>query len=100
MADLFEGTLRALGKRLGDRVSRPGRNRYAAATAIWAKPVGPMPRAVVHCQTSHDVQLAASGKGQLMTQSGRQRARFRRLTPTVSPISKIVRSSPTSSGPA
>ena len=36
----------------------PGDKRYAAATAIWAKPTGRMPRAVVHCRTSQDVQLA------------------------------------------
>ena len=40
------------------RVSRPGEDGYAAATAIWAKPVGPMPRAVVHCRTIEDVQLS------------------------------------------
>jgi len=31
---------------------------YAAATAIWANPVGPMSRAVVHCRTPEDVQRA------------------------------------------
>src|SRR5260370_18124012 len=36
----------------------PGDDRYAAATAIWAKPVGRVPRAIVHCRTSEDVQLA------------------------------------------
>src|SRR5215475_4179770 len=40
------------------RISRPGDDRYAAATAIWAKPVGPMPRTVVHCRTIQDIQLA------------------------------------------
>src|ERR1700737_4293572 len=39
-------------------LSRPGDRRYAAATAIWAKPVGRMPRAVAHCRTAEDVQLA------------------------------------------
>jgi FAD/FMN-containing dehydrogenase len=43
---------------LGSLVSTPGDDRYSAATAIWAKPVGPMPRAVVHCRTFHDIQLA------------------------------------------
>ena len=42
--------------------ARPGidaeRGGYAAATAIWSKPVGRMPRAVVHCRTSDDVALA------------------------------------------
>jgi FAD/FMN-containing dehydrogenase len=42
---------------LSGRVSLPGGDGYAAATAIWAKPVGPMPRAVVHCRTTDDVQL-------------------------------------------
>src|SRR5262252_8401962 len=33
-------------------------NRYIAATALWAKPIGRMPRVVVHCRTPQDVQLA------------------------------------------
>ena len=40
-------------------VSLPGEDGYAAATAIWAKPVGPMPRAIVHCRTTDDVQSAS-----------------------------------------
>jgi hypothetical protein len=36
----------------------PGDERYAAATAIWAKPVGRLPRAIVHCRTPEDVQSA------------------------------------------
>ena len=36
----------------------PGDDRYGAATAIWPKPVGRMPRAVVHCRTAEDVQSA------------------------------------------
>jgi FAD/FMN-containing dehydrogenase len=58
MTDLIERTLRWLGGQLPGRVSRPADDRYAAATAIWAKPVGPMPRAVVHCRTAEDVQSA------------------------------------------
>jgi FAD/FMN-containing dehydrogenase len=53
VTDSIERTLR----RLGGLVSRPGDDCYAAATAIWAKPVGRVPRAVVHCRTS-DVQSA------------------------------------------
>ena len=34
------------------------RSRLAEATAIWAKPVGRMPRAVVRCRTAEDVALA------------------------------------------
>jgi hypothetical protein len=56
MTDLIEGTLHRLGEQMPGRVSRPGDDRYAAATAIWAKPVGRMPRAVVHCRTPEDVQ--------------------------------------------
>jgi hypothetical protein len=37
-------------------MSMRGDDRYAAATAIWAKPFGTMPRAVVHCRTVQDVQ--------------------------------------------
>jgi FAD/FMN-containing dehydrogenase len=58
MTDLIERTLRRLGGQLPGHVSRPGDLRYAAATAIWAKPVGRMPRAVVHCRTPQDVQSA------------------------------------------
>ena len=56
MSDLIESRLEWLGAELPSRLSRPGDPRYAAATAIWAKPVGPMPRAVVHCATTEDVQ--------------------------------------------
>ncbi len=58
MPDQIERALRSLGGQLPGRVSLPGEDGYAAATAIWAKPVGPMPRAVVHCQTTEDVQFA------------------------------------------
>jgi len=58
MPDQIERTLRSLDGQLPGRVSLPGGEGYAAATAIWAKPVGPMPRAVVHCRTPEDVQLA------------------------------------------
>jgi FAD/FMN-containing dehydrogenase len=50
------GTLNRLGQRLRGRMSLPGDDRYADATAIWPKRVGHMPRAVVHCRTPEDVQ--------------------------------------------
>ncbi|MGA7263110.1 MAG: FAD-binding protein, partial [Stellaceae bacterium] len=58
MSDQIERTLRSFGGQLPRRVSLPGQEGYAAATAIWAKPVGPMPRAVIHCRTTEDVQFA------------------------------------------
>ena len=58
MPDLIERTLNGLSGQLCGRISRPGDDRYGAATAIWAKPVGPMPRTVVHCRTLQDIQLA------------------------------------------
>ena len=58
MSDQVERSLRSFGGQLPRRVSLPGEDGYAAATAIWAKPVGPMPRAVVHCRTIEDVQLS------------------------------------------
>ena len=58
MTDLIESTLRRLSGQLPGRTSRPGDERYATATAIWAKPVGLMPRMVVHCRTIPDIQLA------------------------------------------
>ena len=57
MTDLIESTLRLLSGQLGGRISKPGDDRYGDATAIWAKPVGPMPRTVVHCRTLQDIQL-------------------------------------------
>ena len=36
----------------------PGDDGYVAATAIWAKPSGTMPCAVVHCRTVQEVQSA------------------------------------------
>jgi FAD/FMN-containing dehydrogenase len=58
MTELIERTLRALSKQLPGLVSRPGDRSYAAATAIWTKPVGRIPRAIVHCRTSQDIQLS------------------------------------------
>jgi FAD/FMN-containing dehydrogenase len=58
MTDSIESILHRLNGQLSGRLSRPGDDRYAAATAIWAKPIGPMPRAVAHCRTAHDVQSA------------------------------------------
>src|SRR5215472_14141872 len=58
MSDQIERALRSLERQLTGRVSRPGNDRYAAATAIWAKPVGPVPCAVVHCWTTEDVQVS------------------------------------------
>jgi FAD/FMN-containing dehydrogenase len=58
MSNLIERTLHRLGERLPGRLSMPGDDRYAAATAIWPKPVGRLPRAVAHCRTPQDVQSA------------------------------------------
>src|SRR5215471_17090488 len=58
MTDLITKILDRLAQQLRGRLSLPGDKRYAAATAIWAKPTGRMPRAVVHCRTPEDVQLA------------------------------------------
>jgi FAD/FMN-containing dehydrogenase len=58
VTDLIEKTFHWLGEQLPGGLSRPGDDRYAAATAIWAKPVDRMPRAVVHCRTPEDVQSA------------------------------------------
>jgi hypothetical protein len=56
-ADLPDPSLRCvprmldrLAARLPGQVSMPGDDGYAAATAIWSKPAGRMPDAVVHCQ--------------------------------------------------
>jgi FAD/FMN-containing dehydrogenase len=58
VTDLVERTLCRLGAQVSGALSRPGDDRYAAATAIWVKPVGPRPRAIAHCRTTEDVQSA------------------------------------------
>ena len=58
MTDLVQRTLSRLGERLPGRLFRPCDPGYADATAIWAKPVGRLPRAVVHCRSAEDVALA------------------------------------------
>src|SRR5262245_38679031 len=58
MTGLIERALCRLEGQLPGRVWRPLDNRYIAATALWAKPIGRMPRAVAHCRTPQDVQLA------------------------------------------
>jgi FAD/FMN-containing dehydrogenase len=58
MTDLVQRTLYRLGERLPGRLSTLGDPGYADATAIWSKPVGRLPRAVVHCRTAGDVALA------------------------------------------
>jgi FAD/FMN-containing dehydrogenase len=60
MPDQIERALRRMEAQLSARVSLPGEDGYATATAIWAKPVGRMPRAVVHCRTTEDVQLSVA----------------------------------------
>src|SRR5262245_23549310 len=57
MTDLIGRTLHRLNLQLPGRVSVPGTDRYATATAIWAKS-DRTPRAIVHCQTAADVQAA------------------------------------------
>jgi len=61
MSGLIERNLQRLGRQLQGQISVPGDAGYASATAIWAKPTGAMPRAVVHCRTPQDVQLAIRG---------------------------------------
>src|ERR1700722_19992979 len=63
MTDLVQRTLHRLGERLSGRLSTPGDPGYANATAIWAKPVGRSPRAVVHCRPAEDVALAIRAAG-------------------------------------
>jgi FAD/FMN-containing dehydrogenase len=58
MSNLIEQTFLRLGVKLSGGLSRPGQDRYASATATWAKQVGAMPRAVAHCRTAQDVQQA------------------------------------------
>jgi len=57
MTDLIGRTLHRLNLQLPGRVSVPGNDRYARATAIWAKS-NHTPRAIAHCQTAAEVQAA------------------------------------------
>src|SRR5262245_25674692 len=67
MTDPIERTLQKLGERLSGRLSRPGHDAYAATTDIWPKPAGAMPRAIAHCGSAQEVQMAvrAARDGQL-----------------------------------
>lgn len=58
MPDTIDAACRGLSEELLGLVSLPGDDRYAAATAIWAKQVGIAPGAVAHCGTATDVQAA------------------------------------------
>src|SRR5215813_13935222 len=58
MTDIIGMALHRLRSQLPGRLSLPGDDGYAAATAIWAKSTGPEPRAIVHCLTTRDVQAA------------------------------------------
>jgi hypothetical protein len=53
MSDQIKRTLRLFGGQLPCRVSLPGEDGYAAATAIWAKPVGG-PHAACRCSLPND----------------------------------------------
>lgn len=58
MADLSQRQFARLAGQLGERISRPGDERYVATTSIWAAPTGELPQAVVHCRSKEDVQAA------------------------------------------
>ena len=58
MTDLITRTIHRLGEKLPGKLSLPGSDGYRKATAIWPKPTGALPRAVVHAQTAGDVQTA------------------------------------------
>jgi hypothetical protein len=59
MTDRIARMLNRLGQQLRGHLSLPGDQRYAVATAIWAKPVGCMPRAVAHCRAPEDPRCPA-----------------------------------------
>jgi FAD/FMN-containing dehydrogenase len=57
MSNLIERTLNRLSDQLEGRLSSYGDQRYDSAIEIWPKPTK-LPRAIVHCRTPRDVQLA------------------------------------------
>src|SRR5260370_5015815 len=94
MTKLIESTLRVLSGQLPGRVSRPGDEQYAAATAVWVKPVCRMPRTVVHCRTLQDIQLAiaaACSAGLSLSVPGRGHDWARRALPDAAVIDLRVR---------
>ncbi|MEY9157998.1 FAD-binding oxidoreductase [Bradyrhizobium japonicum] len=56
----IDGALRRLSGQLEGRISTEGDEGYKAACAIWAKPVGRQPRAIVHCRAPQDIQFAVA----------------------------------------
>jgi FAD/FMN-containing dehydrogenase len=60
MTKEIDGVLRRLSGQLEGRVATQGDEGYKAACAIWAKPVGRRPRAVVHCRAPQDIQFAVA----------------------------------------
>lgn len=58
MANMVERVVQRLSEQLPGRVSRAGEAPYVKATTLWAKSSGRLPRAVVHCGSTHDVQVA------------------------------------------
>lgn len=54
----IDAVLRRLSGQLEGRVSTQADEGYRAACAIWAKPVGRRPRAIVHCREARDIQFA------------------------------------------
>jgi FAD/FMN-containing dehydrogenase len=64
MTNLVERTLGRLNEQKPGRLSMPGEQSYAAATAIWAKPFALAPRAIFSCQTAEDVQAAIHAAGE------------------------------------
>src|ERR1700751_6297160 len=58
MTDPIGRRLQRLGEQVQCRVSLPGDDGYAAATAIGANPAGRMPNAVVHCLKAEHVRWA------------------------------------------
>src|SRR5262249_43430988 len=58
MSNLIERTLHRLSEQLDGRLSTYGDPRYASATQIWPKPTTGLPRAIAHCRSPEDVQIA------------------------------------------
>ncbi|WP_424629758.1 FAD-binding oxidoreductase [Bradyrhizobium sp. SYSU BS000235] len=52
----MERTISRLRQQLSGGISQRGDSEYNAATATWAKSIGPQPQVIVHCRTSKDVQ--------------------------------------------
>ena len=90
MTDLVGRTLDRLAAGLPGQVSSPSDAGYAAATAIWSKLVGLVPRALGHCRLSNDAALAVRARSARSRSTCPIQRAFRTPCPRTGPASCIA----------